>query len=206
MPWSPVKRQQFLGVLDGIERVLVVGGRLMLGLLIAAVLVGTAIVIIQKPFGAGNQGEWFYFGVAVLLVLGWAIGQFVALGRRKSSFGSPFCVQSNQQDGVQTWALRLGTGTADAGDGFGTTEGSSQFGFSKTFEIPLATLMAEMLPNEETIRRVEAEIDRGVALEEACRLVQPHYDEWNRMQQRAYSVYVSRVLEQRANADCPAEE
>lgn len=116
MQQSPDKRQQFLGVLDDIEGVVVRVYRLVLGLVIAAVVAVVGVVVVQKPWGAGNQGEWFYFGIGVLLVLGWASGQFISLGRRHATPTFPFRFRSSKQDGVQTWELRLGSRPGDIGE------------------------------------------------------------------------------------------
>jgi hypothetical protein len=76
------ERQRFLNGLDDAERVVVTCYRLLLALIIVAVIAVVGCVIVWRPWGDGSQGEWFYFSVAVLLVLGWAVGQFVASGRR----------------------------------------------------------------------------------------------------------------------------
>jgi len=168
MQSSPDKHQQFLGVLDDIERGVVRIYRIFLGFVIAAVVAVVGVVVVQRPWGAGNQGEWFYFGIVVLLVLGWACGQFIALGRRKTAAKFPIRFLSSKQDGSQSWELQLGSRPVDRDESSEPSAGSSLIEFSQSFDIPLAAVMHEMLPDEETIRAVEAEVDRGALLEEAC--------------------------------------
>ena len=80
---SPEERQGFLQKLDAIESVVLTAYRLLLRVVIAAVGAVVVLVVIRRPWGAGTQGEWFYFSVAVLLVLGWAVSQLLALDRRR---------------------------------------------------------------------------------------------------------------------------
>lgn len=157
MKWSPGERQQFLGTLDGVQNILIGVSRMLLGLLIAAVFVVVGVVIVKRPWGAGNQGEWFYFTVAVLMVLGWAVGQFIALGRRRSQRSaseseseSPIAFHSSERDGAHTWELRFGSRSPGNGDGSTATAGNNEFVFSQAFEIPLGSIPSEMIPDEAT--------------------------------------------------------
>jgi hypothetical protein len=139
-------QRQFLGVLDGVERLLVFIYRLLLALIIAAVLVITAIVVIKKPWGAGNQGEWFYFGLGVLLVLAVTVSKFIALGRRRAGPDFPIQFLSTQQEAGRIFELRIGSG--DVAHDAGAAPASGQFSLSRSFEVPLASLPAAVLPDE----------------------------------------------------------
>jgi hypothetical protein len=76
-------RQRLLNKLDAAERVVATFYRLMLLVIIAVVIAVVGFVIVRRPWGDGNQGEWLYFSIGVLMVLGWAVGQFVMLSRRQ---------------------------------------------------------------------------------------------------------------------------
>lgn len=198
MQWSNDERQRFINVLDGFERVIVFCYRMMLVLIILAVVGFTAFVIVRQPFGAGNQGEWFYFGVAVLFVLGWAMGQLFISGQRQPLPNAVLSLFSNQStDGARTWQLQFGSLPTGA-EQTNPPADSTLTLISQCLEIPLASVTREMLPDDAAIASIEYELERGTSLEDACRYVQPHYDEWNSLQQHALTLYVSRVLEQRA--------
>jgi len=77
------RTQELLRVLDRAESAVVAFYRLLLLVIIAAVLAVAVYAVIHRTFGSGNQGEWFYFAVAVVAVLGWAFGTFLKLGRRQ---------------------------------------------------------------------------------------------------------------------------
>ena len=199
MPRSNNGRRQLLDTLDQVEGVLVRTGRLFMLLIIAAVLAFAAFVFVRKPWGAGHQGEGFYFAAGVLLVLGWAVNQFLALGRRQSRHNLGTVFHSSTHDDGHTWELRLGT-TADANQSETPAGEGFRFSFSKSFEIPLATVAREMLPDEDSLRRLESELADGATLERACRSVQPAFEQWSSLQQRAYTGFVARLLEERRAA------
>ena len=106
---SDDERRFLLGRLDSVEAVLVTFLRLLLVLLIIGVLAGTVFVIVRKPWGAGNQGEWFYFTIAVIVVLGWAGGQFIALGRRLRKRPQQADLDTENRAGIHTWKFQFGT-------------------------------------------------------------------------------------------------
>jgi hypothetical protein len=101
-----MNREELLQDLDATESVLVSVYRLMLGLVVAAVIAVVALVIIWRPWGAGNQGEWFYFAVAVLMVLGWAVGQFIKLDRRRR--------RRQTSSGTWTFQIRIGPAAGES--------------------------------------------------------------------------------------------
>ena len=81
MNWSTDDRQRFLRGLDDAQHILATISRILLGIIIVAVIAVAGFVIVRPPWD-GLQGEWFYFSIAVLMVLGWAVGHFVAAGHR----------------------------------------------------------------------------------------------------------------------------
>ncbi|MEX2120441.1 MAG: hypothetical protein WD847_12670 [Pirellulales bacterium] len=197
MKWSTEERQQFLRGLDGFERIVVTFYRLLLGVIVAAVVAVVAFVIIRRPWGDGNQGEWFYFSIAVLLVLGWAVGQFVMLGRRQRREPPLASLRSSTEDGVRRWEFRFGRGAGESHQEPIASDDDVQFGFSKSFEVPLASLPAGMLPDEEALACLEREFQRGVPIDDACGLVQPAFADWNEREREAYRLYVTKLLDER---------
>jgi hypothetical protein len=206
--WSNSDRRAFLNGLNRIEQVLVSVGRLFIGLLIAAILAGAVFVFVKRPWGAGNQGEWFYFGVAVLLALGWCVGQFTSLGarrRRRDGDGSMFVLNSEVVEGGQRWTFQFGSPAANSEP---TPEGGNDglLNFSQGFQVPLATLARDVLPDEHSLARLREELALGTSLDQACRSVQPAYGTWNGLQRRAFQLCVTSLLEQgaleRTTASC----
>ncbi|MDZ4686969.1 MAG: hypothetical protein SH850_17985 [Planctomycetaceae bacterium] len=186
------------------ELVVVHAARLLLVVLIAAVVALAAFVIVRKPWGAGHQGEWFYFAVAVLLVLGWAVGQFLAFGRRLTRQGSfvahhPIITAS---DGAshQTWEFRMGS--EQARQEAATSGKVVEF---KDIQVPFASVLGDVAPNEETLQRLAAETARGATLDGACRTVQPDFARWGWLQRQAYLMLVSGLLEQRQQVQTAGE-
>jgi hypothetical protein len=101
--------RSFLKTLDAAERVVTRFYRLLLFVIIAAVFAVIGLVIVHRPWGAGNQGEWFYFSVAVLFVLAWAVGQLVATDRRRRKRSVPLAMESRPQAAMRTWTFRFGS-------------------------------------------------------------------------------------------------
>jgi hypothetical protein len=198
MNWSTESRQSFLRGLDAVDRVVVAFYRMLLALIVVAVLVAAGYVAVQKPFGAGNQGEYFYFGIAVLIALGWAVGQFTALGQRTSRRWSAVTLGSSAQDGAYTWQFQFGAPPSEANKKAGG--GGLQFGFSRDFTIPLASLPADIVPDEAALACLQREIERGVPIEEACTLIQPQFAEWSGLQRKAYCLLAKSLLDQRSQA------
>ncbi len=199
MNWSTESRQSFVRGLDVLARALVVFYRMLLALIVIAVLAIAGYVAVQKPFGAGNQGEYFYFGIAVLVALGWAVGQFAFLQRRSSSRTWPaVALGSSAQDGAYTWHLPLGGPTSKANENAG---GGLQFGFSRDFTVPLASLPAGMVPDEAALAFLKRELERGVSLEEASTVVQPQFAEWSGVQRKAYCLLVNSLLDQQSKTE-----
>ncbi|MBI3465805.1 MAG: hypothetical protein HY000_22540 [Planctomycetes bacterium] len=122
MKWSAEERQGFLQKLDAVESVVVTFYRLLLGLVIAAVIAVVVLAVIWRPWGDGSQGEWFYFSIAVLLVLGWAVGQLMVLDRRRKEKPA-VQFRSNSDRGVWTWEVQIG---AAEGEGRPDTRMSAQ--------------------------------------------------------------------------------
>jgi len=133
MNWSTESRQSFLRGLDAVDRVVVVFYRVLLALIVVVILVIAGYVAAQRPFGAGNQGEYFYFGMAVLVALGWAVGQFAYLERSRCRTRPAVTLGSSAQDGTYTWQIQLGGPTSKANENAG---GGLQFEFSRDFMIP----------------------------------------------------------------------
>jgi hypothetical protein len=195
MNWSTESRQSLMRGLDAVDRALVVFYRMLLALIVTAVLVVAGYVAVQKPFGAGNQGEYFYFGIAVLVALGWAVGQFAFLERRSSRTWPAVTVDSSAQDGAYTWQLQLGGPTSKANENAG---GGLQFGFSRDFTFPLTSLPAGIVPDEAALAFLKREIERGVSLEEASTVIQPQFAEWSGLQRKAYCLLVNSLLDQQS--------
>ncbi len=201
MSWTTEQRQEFVNKLDAVDRVVVTFYRLLLGLVLAAILAVVVLVIVRRPWGDGNQGEWFYFTVAVLLALGWVGGQYAMLRRRqyRARANSPATFRANAStnpDGARVWEFRIGQPVAATDESPNTDDPSTRFEFSRSFEIPLASLPAAVRPTSESLACFQAELNRGVPIDNACRLIEPAYAGWNALQQSAYRHLVTSLLDQ----------
>ncbi|MEX2142519.1 MAG: hypothetical protein WD894_24915 [Pirellulales bacterium] len=107
-------RHRLLQGLDSVDRVLVAVYRVFLGLIVAAILAVVVLVIVWQPWGAGDQGEWFYFGIAVLLALGWVVGQFAMLNRRQRHRHSGVTLDPSAGARDLTWTFRFGSNDPNA--------------------------------------------------------------------------------------------
>ena len=195
MEQATEKRLENLRRLQSVEQVVTTFFQLVLGLIVVAVLGVVAAVIVWRPWGAGNQGEWFYFSIGVLIVLCWAIGQLIALRRRQHNPWPAVTLTSNVANDGQTWRFQFGANSP--GPQNSGISGDNTFEFTRSFTVPLGSVPAAALPSEEVLRRLEMELDRGVPLEEACKFVEPGYRDWSALQQKAYCLYVTSLLDQR---------
>jgi hypothetical protein len=179
MQSSSNDRRAFLRKLDAIEHFFATGGRLISGLVIAAVLAAAAYVFVKRPLGAGHQGEYFYFSVVVLLVLGWAVGQYLSFNQR---------LQRLKGETVEEPMPNLGLLQALLPGGAQTT-----FAFS-------GTLPPETIPTDEALTRFQTEIEHGTPIDEACSKLQPQYGGWNIQERCAYQLLLEGLLNERRKA------
>ncbi|MCI0333316.1 MAG: hypothetical protein L0228_08850 [Planctomycetes bacterium] len=191
MAWSQEQRLQFLGELESARRVLTAFYRCLMGLVSVGILIISIWVFAWRPLGPGHQGEYFYFGAAALFLLGWALSQvFQPTRRLRRSLLPNVTVETKAVEGGRAWEVRLGSTDHEPAD-------AVRADFSRSFSIPLASVAAELLPNEESLTCLEAEIARGIDLDAACRTIQPAYEDWGTLQRRAYRMYVKSVLAER---------
>lgn len=137
MGWSTEKRDQLLDAVDRAEHVVTVFYRALLWLIIVAVVAVAVFGAVHRPWGEGHQGEGFYFSVAVVLVLGWAIGQFAWLSRRRRGRrgqGVPWTARSTRDRGAFTWEFRIGSNADDPRGG--PSEVAGRFESSPPGELP----------------------------------------------------------------------
>jgi hypothetical protein len=187
------QKLKFLSKLEAVERLLTRLCRQLMLLVMASVLAGSAWVLTGRRLGPGNQGEYFYFCVAALFVLGWAVDSFVKAGRRLHRRSMPkVTVETEAVKGGRAWQFRLGSL-----DDEHAKANPVRAEFSRNFSIPLASITSDFLPNEETLACLEAELARGIDLDAACRTIQPAYEDWGMFQRRAYHTYVKNVLAER---------
>jgi len=201
MSWSTEGRKDFVRALDGVDRVVVACYRILLALIAAGVVVVVTLVIKWRPWGDGNQGEWFYFSLAVLFVLGWVVGQFIVLDRRQRRHDEsspadelPECRvnTSHDDDGAQTWKLQFGSRPASGNES--AASDVSQWTFSRNFQVPLTSTPLANLPSHESLACLGAELKRGIHIDEACQRVEPAFVNWNEPQRQAYRQYVTSKL------------
>jgi hypothetical protein len=172
MSWSFEDRQRFLAGVDRADQSITRFYGWLIKVLLVGMLAGIAYVFWSKPFGAGAQGEWFYFSMFALLGLGWAISQLVWVRRRQRT----------------RWSVK---------DESRPGEGNFKFSISRTVETPMAMLAGDVLPQEEALGRLEYELARGADLDEACRRVQPAYSDLSELERQAFRLYVTCMLQKR---------
>lgn len=192
-------RLRFLAGLDCVERVAAGVYRMFLVVAALAIIGVAGFVIVRRPWGDGNQGEWFYFTIAVLLASGWVGGQFFQLRRRQRAWELPISIRARREGDGHAWELRIGS-SADSGVEDPGRAGAMQVSVSRGLEIPLGSLARDVLPDARALKRVEAELSAGADLDEACRAVEPQYADWNAMARWAYRKYVTSALEQATDA------
>jgi hypothetical protein len=198
MNGSSDSRQQLFRTLDGIERVVLSFYRLFLWLIVAAVPVVVALVVIHRPWGDGNQAEWFYFSIAVLWVLGWLMSQFIAISRRQNNPWPTPKVVATSDAAAGTWTFQLGPAVEAAPGDSAAGNGNGLLTFSKDFSIPLTTLRTDAL-SQDALTRLKRDLARGLSLDEACQLVEPAFAAWSGTEQRAYLLYVASLLNEQGN-------
>ena len=146
MPWSDDERGRFLNALDNTERVVALVYRALLTLVALAIVAVVAVVIIKQPWGAGAQGEWFYFTIAVLVAGGWVVSQFVGLRWRGRRVDFPATFDSDRDRNTSKWELQIGSPAPDGNENE-DDPGRRRLNWSGDFAIPLASVARDMLPS-----------------------------------------------------------
>ena len=191
-------RMQLLSKLNVVEGIVLAVYRFILGLLFIAIVAGTVVVIVMKPWGAGNQGEWFYFTIAVVMALGWVVTKFAGVRHRQRELKMPIHITSTGGDGAQTWELRWGR-SAESGQGGGGPSGI-HLKFSSLLPGPVVELTNDKLPLDSALQVIEAEVARGAGLDDAIALVDPKFPDRPPLEQHAYRTYVTHRLNERRDA------
>jgi len=191
-------RMQLLSKLNVVEGIVLALYKFILGLLFIAIVAGTVAVIVMKPWGAGNQGEWFYFTIAVVMALGWVLTKFAGVRHRQRELKIPIHVTSTGGDGAHTWEFRWG-GSAESGKG-GEGPSGIHLKFSSLLPGPVVELTNDKLPLDSALQAIEAEVARGAELDNAIALVDPKFSDRPPLEQHAYRMYVTHRLNERQDA------
>lgn len=221
---SPKQGTRLLQQLDSVERSVVGVSRGLLWIALLGVLALVAAVIVTRKRGGTTQGEYFYFGVAIAVVLGWITTQFARLRSRVRPTGASRNLEGAGPTGQIARHVRDSgpvplegdTGfewsrefRLDMGPGENTdvpqTPGGMPFTFSHGFEFPLASLPADVVPDDATLDVIAAALERGERLEHLCAAVQPAYNEWDAMARQAYRFLIEAILEDRRRRGGAAE-
>ena len=215
MKWSPKKRTRVLEGLDSVERSVVGVSRVLLWVALLAVLALVVAAIVTRQPDGNTQGQYYYFGVAMLIVLGWVIAQLARLRSRERRAharrgferqGPPGLTARYSRDSgplpleggagfVRSREFRFGGGP-DL-DSEAASAGGERFTFGRGFEVPLASLPADVVPDHATPDLIAAAIERGEGLEQLCEAGQPAYRGWSMLERKAYRFLIEAKLEER---------
>jgi hypothetical protein len=171
--------------------------------LLVVVLAGAAFIVVRWAGpGTGSQGEWFYFGIGVLLLVGWLAGQLARVRARARERSRPpgpplLSLRRGEEGGVRSWELRFGSGPTAGED----QEERKGFVFSRTFAGPARMLPPEAVLDEAALERIRAELAAGKDLDQACDAVQIAYRAWDPVARAAYRQYAGMLLDQRRGQD-----
>ncbi len=193
-------QERLLNTLDTAESFMLTVYRAILVLLAVALVAVVAFVVVKRPWGAGNQGEWFYFGVAVLFATCWLVAQFIGVRRRRRR-ASGALLRSAGEGGNRSWTFRFGS-PPPAGDELNPDRGERTLQFSRQFSmplgtIPLASITLDKLPDEDALSRIAALVSSGCELAEAVRHNHPGFKDLGDLEQEAVLLYVRHKLEGR---------
>ncbi len=166
MGWSRYERLRFAESLDRTKRRVTAFYRRLL-ILIAVIFIGFVAVVVWRADSPGSQGEWFYFGIFVLLVLGWIWKQLRSLrpSPRPEVQIPPIRTRVEELDGGKRFELTIGTPPDSAADpgrsgpGEGDVDADAgppghRFTFSRSFqgEVPLPSFLRKRLLRREEPR------------------------------------------------------
>jgi hypothetical protein len=203
--------------LDSAERMLVVLSRVLLWLALVAIVALAVVFIGTRGPGGNTQGEYYYFGAAIVLAAGWILSQFGRLRarerratRRTSGVNLPrLAIESVEDSGpvaledgqgfARTWEIRLGSDTSGSPEVPPDT--ARTFTFGRGLNVPLATLSADVVPDEATLDTIARALAQGDELDHVCAEVQPAYRGWNRLERQAYRFLIESRLAQRRGPD-----
>ena len=216
MRWPPEKQRRVLERLDSVERSVVGVSRVLLRIALAGVLAVVAAVIVTRKPGGNTQGEYYYFGVAAVIVVGWILAQLGRLRsrerqaearRRFGGEGAPgptmrYSHDTHPLEGdagfVRSMEFGFGSGPdADTDAEVPRPAGAKSFTFSRGFEVPLASLPVNVMPDDATLDVIAAALERGESLELLCAAVQPAWADWNMLERQAYRFLLEAKLEER---------
>ena len=165
-------RSRFTAWLDGIDTA---ASAVFLILVVVIAAVGVTVlgyVFLRAPASWGSQGEWFYLGLAGLLVVGWALGQITWLlrrRRRRSTFDDVKLPAPTIESGPSGLSIRWGRPPSEGERRTGVTwtwgTGAPMASGSRVFQVDAAQLEAARAARRE-----------GRSWDAIGRLVNPEYD------------------------------
>jgi hypothetical protein len=216
MRWSPEKRTRIFETLDSTERLLIVLMRVLLWVALLGVMALVVIAIVTRRPGGNTQGEYYYFGAAAIIVVSLILSRFAKLRAREREMASrlhrgsdaspPWTVTSSTDSvplpderghtRVRSWKFSFGH-PPDAGES--ADDVATTFNLSRSFNIPLASLPADVVPDDATLDAAAAGLQRGESLDDVCASIEPSYRGWSGMQRQAYRFLIESSLGTRRN-------
>lgn len=216
MAWSNEDRTQFAEDLDRAKRQVTTLYRWLLIVVAIGFVSFIAFAAWQSRDSTGSQGEWFYLGVFVLLVLGW-IGQklYALRPSRRTGLDMPRMRQSVEDvPGGSGKVFRFSIGTPLSADDpvappsaqDGARSDPHTFTLSRSFggRLPLPPMLGEHTPDESALATAEEYRIAGRDWDYICDWVNPAYGSWDSLRQSAYRTYIEALLNARREQPPPA--
>jgi hypothetical protein len=181
-PMASSDRSRFTAWLDGIDTAASVVFLILVVVIAAVGVTVLGYVVLRAPASLGSQGEWFYLGLAALLVVGWAFGQIVWLlqrRRRRSASGHLEIPSPTIESGPSGWSIQWGKPPSEGEPRAGTTwtwgTGAPIASGSRAFKVDAAQLEAARAARRE-----------GRPWDAIGRLVNPEYDALDAMERMLF--------------------
>lgn len=179
-----------MSVLDWTEA----GASLLLLALVYFLVIAATILLIwllrNAPASFGNQAEWFYVTVAYLMLIGWAIGQTIAVmnrsGRRRQSEDDVRVPMPTIESGPSGFSLQWGNGPPD---------GSDQA--KKSWSWNIQTQPTTFRVDDAQLAAAQAGADAGRPWDHICREINPQYDALPDFERKLYQHAIRTAIDER---------
>jgi hypothetical protein len=160
--------------------------------LVIAATIGLIWLIRNAPESFGTQAEWFYVGVGYIFLLGWAIGQTLAVIRRSRRRR-----RDEDDDDFRIPMPRIESGPSGMSIQWGTPQppGSEppKNTWSWNFQTPPTTFRVD----DAQLSAAQAAAAAGQSWDDACRAINPQYDSLPEFERKLYQHAIRTALDER---------
>lgn len=158
--------------------------------LVIAATIGLIWLIRNAPASFGHQAEWFYVGVAYLFLIGWAIGQTIAVINRSRR-------RRQSEDDFSIPMPKIASGPSGFSLQWGNRPPAGSDHAKNTWSWNIQTQPTTFRVDDAQLDAAQAAADAGHAWDDICREINPQYDALPDFERKLYQHAIRTAIDER---------